>query len=183
MIKINLLPGPRARGGPKQWDVQIEAGAAVGLLLLTVVACGYYSGSLDDEIKARQDEKTEKEKKLKDLEEKAKQAQIFEANKKALEEKTRAIEQLEKARIGPVHVMDHISRSLEPLKLWIVRLSVKGNDVELEGRALTNDEIVEFVNNLRRTEYFSSVRLAETRSGTEAKVSIYQFKMTMVLKG
>jgi type IV pilus assembly protein PilN len=183
MIRINLLPGPRARGAPKQWDVKLEAAGAIGLVLLTVVACAYYSGSLDDEIKAREDEKIAKDKELKNLEQKAAQVQTFEQNKKALEDKNRAIEQLEKSRAGPVHVMDHISRSLEPLKLWVVRLSVKGNDVELEGRAMSNDDVVEFVNNLRRTDYFSSIRLAETRSGTEAKVNIYQFKMNMVMKG
>lgn len=183
MIRINLLPGPRARSAPKQWDVKLEAGGAIGLVLLTVVVCVYYSGSLDDEIKAKEEEIIAKTKELKNLEQKAAQAQTFEKNKQDLEMKNRAIEQLEKARVGPVHVMDHISRSLEPMKLWIVRMSVKGNDVELEGRALSNDEIVDFVNNLRRTDYFSSVRLAETRSGTESKVNIYQFKMTMVMKG
>ncbi|HEV8540230.1 MAG TPA: PilN domain-containing protein, partial [Nitrospiraceae bacterium] len=130
-----------------------------------------------------EEEKITKDKELKSLEQKAAQVQTFELNKKALEDKNRAIEQLEKARAGPVHVMDHISRSLEPMKLWIVRMSVKGNDVELEGRALSNDDIVEFVNNLHRTEYFSTIRLAETRSSTEAKVNIYQFKMSMVMKG
>jgi type IV pilus assembly protein PilN len=42
--------------------------------------------------------------------------------------------------------------------------------------------VVEFVNNLRRTDYFSNIRLLETRSGTEAKLSLYQFKLNMTLK-
>jgi type IV pilus assembly protein PilN len=59
---------------------------------------------------------------------------------------------------------------------------VKGANIELEGKALTNDDVVEFVNNLRRTDYFSNIRLLETRSGTEAKLSLYQFKLNMTLK-
>ncbi|MER3424369.1 MAG: hypothetical protein C4293_15260, partial [Nitrospiraceae bacterium] len=55
-------------------------------------------------------------------------------------------------------------------------------NVELEGKALTNDDVVEFVNNLRRTDYFSTIKLVETRSGAEAKLNIYQFKMNLTLK-
>ncbi len=79
--------------------------------------------------------------------------------------------------------MDYVSQSLEPLKVWLVRLSVQGNNVELEGRALSNDDIVEFVNNLRRTDYFADIRLLESRSAQESKINVYQFKLGFALKG
>ncbi len=183
MIRINLLPGQRARGGPKQADVRIEAAAALSLILLTIGACLYYSSVLDGDIEARQLEKQEKEKQLVSLKEKIKQVQDFEQKKKLLEDKNRVIDQLEKSRSGPVRVLDYVSQSVDPLKLWLVRLNMKGNDVELEGKALTNDDVVEFVNNLRRTNYFTNIRLAETRSGSEAKVNLYQFRVNLALKG
>jgi type IV pilus assembly protein PilN len=183
MIRINLLPGPRARAAQKRWDVRLEAAGAAGLILLTLASCWYYSGVLDGEIEARQLEKQEKGKRLTALKEKVKQVEDFEQKKKQLEDKNRIIEQLEKARVGPVRVMDYVSQSLEPLKLWLVRLQVKGGDVELEGRAMSNDDVVEFVNNLRRTNYFSAIRLAETRSGTEGKAAVYQFKLNLAVKG
>jgi type IV pilus assembly protein PilN len=80
-------------------------------------------------------------------------------------------------------VLDYVSRSLEPLKLWLVRLSIKGNTVEVEGRALTNDDVVEFVNNLRRTDYFTNIDLQESRSALESQLSVYQFKLGFRLKG
>lgn len=183
MIRINLLPGPRAKAAKKLWDVEVEAMGAAALFVLTVGACVYYSGTLDDEIQLRQQEKQEKEKQLAALKETVKQVEDFEQRKKLLEDKNRIIEQLEKGRAGPVRVLDYVSRSLEPLKIWLVRLSVKGNDVELEGRALTNDEVVEFVNNLRRTDYFANIRLLETRSGVESKVNVYSFRLNLTVKG
>jgi type IV pilus assembly protein PilN len=183
MIRINLLPGPRARRGQKPSNVRIEAAAAAAIILLTVAACLYYSSELNAEVEARQFEKQEKEKQLAALKEKVKRVEDFEQRKKLLEEKNRVIEQLEKSRSGPVLVMDHVSRSSDPLKLWLVKFTMKGNDVELEGRALTNDDVVEFVSNLRRTDYFSSIRLAETRSGTEGKVNLYQFRLNLSVKG
>ena len=117
------------------------------------------------------------------LKEQVKQVQDFEAKKKQLEDKNRIIEQLEKARTGPVRALDNVSQSLEPLKLWLMKMNVKGNSIELEGRALTNDDIVEFVNNLRRTDYFTIIRLQESRAAVDNKMNLYQFKLDLSMKG
>lgn len=182
MIRINLLPVARSKTVKKQRSAGLEIAIGVGLVLLTAGGWIYYSGVLDSEIESKQLEKQGKEKQLALLKEKVKQVQDFEQKKKLLEEKNRVIDELEKSRAGPVRVLDYISQSLNPLNLWLVRLSMKGAIVELEGKALTNDDVVEFVNNLRRTDYFSSIKLVETRSGTEAKLNIYQFKMNLTLK-
>jgi type IV pilus assembly protein PilN len=182
MIHINLLPTPRARTVKRQWDVRLEVVCAIGGLLLAVGACVYYADLLDTEIEAKQVEKQGKEKQLALLKEKVKQVQDFEQKKKLLEDKNRVIEELEKSRSGPVHVLDYVSQSLNPLNLWLTRLSMKGNEIEVEGRALTNDDVVEFVNNLRQADYFENIRLVESRSGVESKISLYQFKLNLSLK-
>jgi type IV pilus assembly protein PilN len=79
--------------------------------------------------------------------------------------------------------MDHVSQSLEPLKLWLVRVGVTGQNIDIEGRALTNDDVVEFVNNLRRTDYFMDINLLESRAAVESQVSLYQYKLGFRLKG
>lgn len=184
MIKINLLAGPRVgRAVARQWDVQVEAAGGIGVIVLALGIGFYYSSVLDSEIEAKQFEKQEKEKRLASLKEKVKQVEDFEQKKKLLEDKNRIIDQLENSRSGPVRVMDYVSQSLEPLKLWLVRLSMKGKEVELEGKALTNDDVVEFVSNLRRTDHFTNIRLMETRSGIEAKINLYQFRVNLSLKG
>lgn len=182
MIRINLLGGPRAKAAKAEWDVRVELVGGIALVILTIVGCLYYSGMLDSEISARELEKEQKNKQIAVLQEKLKQVQDFEQKKKLLEDKNRIIEQLEKSRAGPVKVLDYVSQSMEPLKIWLTRLSVKGNDVELEGRAMTNDDIVEFVNNLNRTGYFTDIRLLETRAGSEAKLNVYQFKVNLTLR-
>jgi type IV pilus assembly protein PilN len=80
-------------------------------------------------------------------------------------------------------VLDHVSQSLEPLKLWLVRVGVNGQNIDLEGRALTNDDVVEFVNNLRRTDYFTNIDLQESRAAVESQISVFQFKLGCRLKG
>jgi len=184
MIRINLLAsGPRARKTRPQWDVRAEALLGIGVLMITLASCWLYASSLDDEIQARQTEKQSKDKQVAQLKEQVKAVQDFEQKKKQLEDKNRIIDQLEKSRTGPVKVLDHVSQSLNPLKVWLVRMNLKGNNVELEGRAMSNDDVVEFVNNLRRTDQFGAIKLMESRAGQDNKLNTYQFKLDLSMKG
>lgn len=183
MIRINLLSGPKSRHAKTQWDVRAQLLLGVGLLLITLASCWWYWAALDDEILAKQTEKQNKEKQLAMLQEQVKQVQDFEAKKKLLEDKNRVIDQLEKSRAGPVRVLDYVSQSIEPLRIWLVRLNVNGNHIEIEGRAMTNDDVVAFVNNLRKTDYFTNIWLQESRAAVDNKVSVYQFKLGFSLKG
>ncbi|WP_455377904.1 PilN domain-containing protein [Petrachloros mirabilis] len=184
MIRINLIAaGPKGRQAKPQYDVRAQAMLGVGIVVVTLAGCWWYWESLDGAIAARQAEKAEKEKQVAQLKEQVKQVSDFEQRKAQLEERNRIIDQLEKSRVGPVKVLDHVSQSLEPLKLWLVRVGVSGQNIDLEGRALTNDDVVEFVNNLRRTDYFSDINLQESRAATESQVNLYQFKLGFRLKG
>jgi len=184
MIRINLLSsGPKGRPAKPQYDVRAQVLLGVGLTIVTVAGCWWYADALDTEIAMRQAEKEDKTKQVAQLKEQVKQVSDFEQRKKQLEDKNRVIDMLEKSRVGPVKVLDHVSQSLDPLKLWLVRVGVSGQNIDLEGRALTNDDVVEFVNNLRRTDYFTDINLQESRAAVESQVSLFQFKLGFRLKG
>ncbi|MFQ5992174.1 MAG: PilN domain-containing protein [Nitrospiraceae bacterium] len=183
MIRINLIPGPRGKAAKGQWDIRFELAGAVGLVVLALGACLVWSSILNNEIQAKEMEKQVKTKQITVLRAKLKQVADFEGKKKQLEEKTRVIEQLEKSRGAPVRVLDYLSYGLEPLKLWVVNLSLKGQRVELSGQAMTNDDIVVFVNRLDETGYFSNIRLVESRSAGTKMGNSYRFKLNLTLKG
>ena len=184
MIRINLLAGgPKGRSAKPQYDVRAQVLLGVGMILVTLAGCWWYSVSLDSELEARQEEKRDKEKQVALLKEQVKKVQDFEQRKKLLEDKNRIIDQLEKSRMGPVKVLDHVSQSLEPLKVWLTKLGVASDTVELEGKALTNDDVVEFVNNLRRTDYFNGNNHQESKAADENKINLYQFRLGFRLKG
>ena len=82
MIRINLLTtGPKGRPAKPQYDVRAQVLLGVGLLIITLSVCWWYSAALDDEIAARQTEKTDKEKQVAQLKEQVKQVSEFEARK------------------------------------------------------------------------------------------------------
>jgi type IV pilus assembly protein PilN len=183
MIRINLLPGPKGRPAKPQYDVRAQVLLGAGVIAIALAGCWWYSASLDNDLEVQQEEKLNREKQVAQLKEQVKQVQDFEQKKKLLEDKNRVIDQLEQSRLGPVKVLDHVSQSLEPLKVWLTRLGVSSDAIELEGRALTNDDVVEFVNNLRRTEYFTNISLQESKAAVENKIDLYQFRLTFRLKG
>jgi type IV pilus assembly protein PilN len=184
MIRINLLAsGPKAQKVRPQYDVRAQAMLGVGVILIVLAGCWWYSSVLDDEFEMLQTEKQNKERQIAQLQQQVKQVQDFEQKKKLLEEKNRIIDQLERSRTGPVKVLDHVSQSIEPLKIWLTRLGVSSDVVDLEGKAITNDDVVEFAKNLRRTEYFTDINLHESKAASENKINVYQFKLTFRLKG
>lgn len=184
MIRINLLStGQKTRKAKPQYDVRAQALLGVGVLVITVAGCWWYSAALDSEIETLQEEKQNKERQIVQLKEQVKQVIDFEQKKKLLEDKNRIIDQLEQSRTGPVKVLDHVSQSIEPLKLWLTKLGMTADVIEIEGKALTNDDVVEFANNLRRTEYFTGINLQESKAAVENKVNLYQFRLVFRLKG
>src|SRR3979409_285198 len=133
MIRINLLPGPKGRKAKPQYDVRAQALMGVGILFITLAGCWWYSASLDEEINVKQTEKLDKEKQVAQLKEQVKQVSDFESRKKVLEDKNRIIDELEKSRVGTVKVLDHVSQSLEPLKVWLGRDAGAGKQNGLWG--------------------------------------------------
>jgi type IV pilus assembly protein PilN len=182
MIRINLLPTTKAKRVKKRTELQTQlmlAGISVGL---TVILCGYFWWQLNHQISTLRNEKAKATKERDVLKEKVKEVDNFEENKKLLEEKNRIIEQLKRNQSGPVHLLDEISRNL-PDRVWLVALNEQGGKIDLEGRAITNSDIVDFINNLKRSSFFKDVQIVESRQSTdnEKKIALYNFKLTCII--
>jgi type IV pilus assembly protein PilN len=183
VIKINLLPVKRA--APKA-KVPVETAVfqlvvGLGVVLVFVGACGYRWQMLVDEVALKTQIKEGKTKELEALKKKVQEVEDYEKNKRLLEDKNRIIEQLRKNQGGPVRLLDYLSQSLDPLKIWLT--TVDGDtQVAIGGKALTNDDIVQFIRNLQQSGYFSDVMLEESRQTAEEGLIIYQFRLKMSVK-
>jgi len=184
VIKINLLPVKRAG---KKAKVPVDTAmfqlvVGLGIVLVFVGACGYRWQMLVDEVALKTQIKESKTKELDALKKKVQEVEDYEKNKRLLEDKNRIIEQLRKNQGGPVRLLDYLSQSLDPLKIWLT--SVDGDaQVAINGKALTNDDIVQFIRNLQQSGYFADVMLEESRQAPEEGLIIYQFRLKMSVKG
>lgn len=180
MIKVNLLGVERPKRARK---VSKGAGRAAGLAalaLLLVGAMGFVWWSMSSRVSNLAREKVALNQELTALKAKVKEVENYEKNKKTFEEKIAIIEQLRKNQTGPVRLLDEISRSL-PDRVWLTSLSEQGGKVDLEGRAVTNSEIVDFINNLKESRHIGEIQLIESRQVSESGVPVYNFKLKCTL--
>lgn len=179
MIRINLLPTAKAKRVKKRTELQTQLMLAVLSMGLTVILCGYFWWQLDHQITVLRSEKVKATKERDALKEKVKEVENFEQNKKVLKEKNRIIGQLKRNQSGPVHLLDELSKNL-PDRVWLVAMSEQGGRIDLEGRAITNSDIVDYINNLKRSPFFKDIQIVESRqsSDNEKRISLYNFRLT-----
>jgi len=182
MIRINLLPTAKAKRTKTRTELQTQlllAGVSVGL---TVILCGYFWWQLNHQITMLRNDQARATKERDVLREKVKEVENYEANKKLLEEKNRIIEQLKRNQSGPVHLLDEISKNL-PERVWLVSLNEQEGKIDLAGRAITNADIVDFINNLKRSPFFKDVQIIESKQSNdnEKKIVLYDFKLACTI--
>ena len=157
MIRINLLTGER-RVQAKKPGILAGQKLLIGCGALLLASTSYVglrfwalsqqSARLDAEISAAQQETAR-------LHTIIAQVQEFEQRKGQLQQRVTLIEQLRRDQVGPVHMLDQISRALPPM-LWLTDLKQTpgGSDVVIAGRATTMTGLSDFVSNLEASGYF-----------------------------
>jgi type IV pilus assembly protein PilN len=181
MIKINLLPTKRKP--PKKLN-ELQQQLILGILLLTVTVGGMaffwmkwtaQAAELQEKVNIA---KTTAEEQRKKLEKVAK----VEEDRKKVQEKIGVIEQLKKNQSGPVKLLDKISRAL-PKGLNLTSLTESSGQVNIEGTAFSNNEVVRFVDNLKTDRFFSDVMLVESKQAKVDNVDLYKYILQFKFKG
>lgn len=181
MIKVNLLGierPKRTRRTGKGPGGGLVGGVALALLLIG--GMGFVWWSMATRVNTLEDEKVALNEELAALKVKVKEVENYEKNKKSYEEKIGIIEQLRKNQTGPVHLLDELSRGL-PDRVWLTSLVEQAGRVDLEGRAVTNAEIVEYISNLKASQHIKEVQLIESRQVNEGGIPVYNFKLKCLL--
>ncbi len=182
MIKINLLGRERTKRARKRREIPLQMAGVIGGVALLLGGMGYSWWYLSSTVSTLTQQTVTLNQELAALKIKVKEVENFETNKKTFEEKIGIIQQLRKNQGGPVHLLEEISKSL-PDRVWLVSMSEQGGKIDLDGKAVTNAEIVDFINNLKASRYMSDIQLIESRQVSEGGIPVYSFKLkcTMVL--
>jgi type IV pilus assembly protein PilN len=173
MIRINLLavereqPRAKRRAGlslslGQAQKITIAASLIVVLTALGIVwwfwALRQRSARLDQDI-------ADAEAETRRLRSVLTQVQKFEARRAQLQQRVSLIEELRKGQIGPVHMLDSISKSL-PDRLWFTELTQTGSEVQMKGFATSLTAISDLVANLEASGYFKKpVEIVDTQVG------------------
>jgi len=176
MTKINLLLFPKTEGEKRASRVQIPVVLAGILLLALLGGMGYGKWYLTQTAERLRLEKVRQSQELARLKLEVIEVANFEANKKLVQEKIQAIEQLQRNQTIPIRLLLEISDRL-PERVWLIGVAEQAGQIQLEGKATGNGEIVAFMDALRQSAFFEHVEIEESRQVIEANTPIYTFKL------
>jgi Tfp pilus assembly protein PilN len=190
MIRINLLGAPKPKGGKKGAAVNMPSMdmGSIGSPLLQVVVVlaivgainGVYWQRLDHEKRAIESQMRVAEQKNRELADI--KARYLERQKQADAYKRRVdvIDQLRSNQTGPVKLLAMVGETVNNTEaVWLNSLLDQGNNVAINGMALSSDAVANLISNLQKTGYFRNIEIKETLQDASVKdMQAFQFTLT-----
>lgn len=171
MIKINLLLTRKDKkkvGVKKEFVILV---LSVGLLVILLGVLQWKIGREKEEMVAQISETKKEIARYKSLAievTKAKEAQ------KTLQDKLNIINSLRKGKETPVRVLNQISVD-KPEKLQLELIKKDGVRLGIEGIALDDETIVQFMTNLKKSKLFKTVDLVVSEQIEQNKIKLKKF--------
>jgi type IV pilus assembly protein PilN len=115
--------------------------------------------------------------------EKNKEIAELEKKLKDLEQRTSIINNLEKNRYEPVYILDEMTKAVVPDRMWITRLVIRDNSIQMDGLALDNQTVANFMDRLQvmpglkdsEKPFFSKVNLKRLQLQTVRNTKLKSF--------
>ena len=178
MIRINLLPVPKAR---KQEALIVQLVAGI-IVLAGVAFVGYlYGTNKEAQIRNVTQQIAVKEREIAELKAKVGEVDKFKQQAKVLEDQLAVIRSLEAGRAGPVKMMDELTE-LVPRKLWIMTFKESNKKVSIDGIAESGPVIADFLENLKSSKYFSNPVLSVVQGQEQEGQKLHKFQITVQVK-
>jgi type IV pilus assembly protein PilN len=182
MIRINLLP---VRAKIRKENVrQIISVYLLGVLLL-VAAIGFLWVSRGLEISRREARLKQVQAEVAGYAKYEKILKDLQAKKAIIEKKRETILSLQQDRDNLVRVLALLSVEIPPERVWFEKLTQAGPAITLDGVALSDETIVEFMRNLESSPYVDkgTVNLVHTRLTNVSGIKLREFRMTCTVSG
>lgn len=178
MIQINLLPVREARRKENFRQQMMQLLLAV---IVTAGIIGVVHSRISDRIAMSKARVSQMEHDIAQFQPQINQVAAFRKKKADLEKKIDIIEGLDRARKGPVRVMDELATHT-PERLWLKDLTTKGTAINLSGQSLDNELVAVFLGSLGESPYFDKVDLHSTKlaDGPEG-LKVVEFKIEAII--
>ncbi len=185
MIKINLLK--QAKKGVSKKEITIYKQLIMGGVLVAAVLVVIVLMELNirNKMSSARNNIAQLNQRLVQLNKVVSEINNFKKMKDQIKAKLDIITNLEKSRTAEVHLMDELSKSIpyDPSsilskKLWLVSLQEHGDLIGMDGVALDNSTIAQFMDNLSKDPYFSDINLSKTEQIKSNDLLLYKFSLS-----
>ena len=176
MIKINLLP---VREWRKKEAIRRQISTFVLFLILLAVVLSAVGLTVQGKVVAQRQDLASLEAKKAKFADVNKKIEGINKKQKQVEGKFRAVESLQEGRTITVKILDEIVSSIPIDRLWLTKLSLKGNSVQLGGVALDNHTVALFMRRLETSPMCKSVNLINTRQKSIQGHALMEFGLQL----
>jgi type IV pilus assembly protein PilN len=160
MIRINLLPVRAAR---KKENVRRQVSVFLLTVFFGICVMAYLAFNQSRSISAMQEDIEVAQKELAELEVINKQIKELKDKLAKIEAKMDVIQTLESNRTGAVRVMDLLTTLIIPQKMWLSSLTETSGQMVLQGMAVDNQTVADFMTRLDMSPFFDQVSLVTTK--------------------
>jgi type IV pilus assembly protein PilN len=159
MIEINLLPVREAR---RAADLRQQVMQVFLMLVIVGAGVGFVHSEMNEKITVARARVSQMQRDIDQFKPQLEQVAAFRKKKAKLEKKIDVIDELDRARSGPVRVMGELAMRT-PERLWLKSVKTAGGTIKIKGASLDNELVAVFLRGLGDSEYFSEVDLDGTR--------------------
>ncbi len=192
MIRINLIPFRAAR---KKENVRRQVTIASLTILLIILVMAYSILKLNSMINNLNTEIQNTKNELAKVEKQAKEVDRIKNELNKLEQKIKVIANLEANRKASVKLLDDMTKmvvekraiptdtpegeSSKPAKrLWFTRFEANGNTIIINGIALDNKTVADFMTRLEVSKLFTNVNLQMLKQQKVNRLNLKSFSIT-----
>ena len=193
MIRINLLPYRAAR---KKENIRKQISIFFFSFLVVVAIVLFYNMSLQKRIYVLNTKIAENKKMLAKFEKQAKEVDRIKNAFNNLEKKTKVIKNLETKRKDAVCLLDNMTKVVaehtsisgsDPLsdkdntpvkRLWFTNFEAKGNNIGINGIAMDNKTVADFMTRLENSKLYKNVNLRTLKQQKITKLNLKSFDIT-----
>ena len=179
MIRINLLP---FRTDRKKENVRRQVSLFLLSLTLVLIVLVYYNFNLNSKIGKLNKKITTTKTELNRYNEINKEIAKIKKTLENLRKKMAVIEQLELDRHAPVQLLDTMTQVLVAKRMWFTKLEVKDQSVSINGIALDNKTVADFMVRLQNSGLFSNVNLKTLKRQEVQKSNLKSFQIVCIKK-
>ena len=176
MIRINLLPIRQLKKRARLKTELLGFSAVFALVLLVLVVVWF---ALAGKIANLKEELVALEKKKLSYQPIITQIETLKKEKQMVEQKLDSIKKLQAGAQVTVRVLDEVASRTPTSRMWLNSLQQATGRLQLQGIALDNETIAQYMQQLEASEYFEKTELTSSAQTDVAKQKLKSFSLTI----
>ncbi len=180
MIRINLLPYRLAR---KKENIRRQVSIFCLFFIFVGISCYYFQNNLNARIEKLNTQIDATKKEISKYRKITREIDAIIKNLTDLKKKTAVINNLEMDRKRPVKLLETMTQVVVPKRMWFTSLTSGNSTVGINGIALDNKTIADFMTRLEGSKLFSAVNLKSIRQQKRANLNLKRFAITSTKVG